>query len=288
MSTKAPVAVIMIALNEAAHMEGVLGNVVAWAQEVFLVDSYSTDATVDIALKYGVHVVQRKFTGFGDQWNFAMKALPIQAPWTMKLDPDERLTDQLKRSIEDALHQDDADGLRVQRRLWFMGRSMPVRQSLLRVWRTGTCRFSDVLVNEQPLVDGRIRLIEGDLEHYDSPDLHHWYEKQNRYTTAEAVSSYQGATVSAQPCFFGTQIERRMWFKRNFFHLPFFFLCLYLYNYFLLGAWRAGAVGHIWARLRVEVYRAWAYKLREMQITGREIELPPARTGTPDPRVAQY
>lgn len=285
---KIPLAVVMIALNEAAHMEGVLGNVVPWAQEIFLVDSYSTDTTVDIALKHGVHVVQRKFTGFGDQWNFAMQALPIRSPWTMKLDPDERLTDELKHAIEDAIRQDDADGLSVRRRLWFMGRPMPVRQDLLRVWRTGTCRFSDVLVNEQPSIDGEIRLVAGELEHYDSPDLHHWYEKQNRYTTAEALSSYRGATMSAEPRLFGTQIERRMWFKQNFFRLPFFFLVLYLYNYFVLGAWKAGIVGHIWARLRVEVYRAWAYKLREMQITGHEVVLPPPRTGTPDPRVPQY
>ena len=82
----------MIARNEAHNMEAVLDNIAGWAKEVFLVDSYSTDATVDIAVKHGVYVVQRRFRGFGDQWNFALSALPISAPWTMKLDPDERLT----------------------------------------------------------------------------------------------------------------------------------------------------------------------------------------------------
>lgn len=284
----APVAVVMISLNEAAHMEAVLENIIPWAQEVFLVDSYSSDGTVDIALKHGVHVVQRRFKGFGDQWNFAVTALPIQSPWTMKLDPDERVTDKLKRSIEAAIRDNDADGLSVRRRLWFLGRPMPVRQELLRLWRTGTCRFSEVLVNEQPFVAGRIRRASGELEHYDSPDLHHWYEKQNRYTTAEAITSYRGSKLSAKPSLFGTPVERRMWFKRNFFRLPGFFTSLYLYNYFVLGAWRAGRAGHIWARLRVEVYRAWEYKLREMQMTGREAVLPPSHSGTPDPRVRQY
>ena len=189
-------------------MEGVLENVVPWAQEVFLVDSYSTDATVDIALKHGVYVVQRKFTGFGDQWNFAMQALPIRAPWTMKLDPDERLTNNLKRGICEAIREDDADGLSVRRRLWFMGRRMPVRQELLRVWRTGTCQFSDVLVNEQPLVNGRIRVVAAELEHYDSPNLHHWYEKQNRYTTTEALASFRRSSLSAEPRLLGTSLEQ--------------------------------------------------------------------------------
>src|SRR5437016_75857 len=84
----APVAVVMLALNEGHNMEAVCQNFAGWAQEVFLVDSYSQDDTVDIALRYGVEVVQRRFRGFGDQWNFAMRTLPITAPWTMKLDPD--------------------------------------------------------------------------------------------------------------------------------------------------------------------------------------------------------
>ena len=78
-------------------MEIVSDNITPWAQEVFLVDSFSSDDTVDIVLKYDVHVVQRRFRGFGNQWNFALEKLPITAPWAMKLDPDERLTNRLKR-----------------------------------------------------------------------------------------------------------------------------------------------------------------------------------------------
>ena len=95
----APVAVVMISLNEGHNLEAVLQNLAGWAQEVFLVDSYSQDDTVDIALRHGVQVVQRRFRGFGDQWNFALRELPITAPWTMKLDPDERLSDELKARI---------------------------------------------------------------------------------------------------------------------------------------------------------------------------------------------
>src|SRR5947207_2172765 len=151
-----PIAIVMIALNEAHNMPAVLDNVCGWAQELFLVDSYSTDETVGMALKNGVRVVQRRFRGFGDQWNFAVNALPITAPWTMKLDPDERLTPELKSAIRAAIERDDFDAMIVHRRLWFMGRSLPIRQKLVRLWRTGTCKFSDVLVNEHPLVNGRV------------------------------------------------------------------------------------------------------------------------------------
>lgn len=281
------VAVVMIALNEAHNLSAVFANLKGWAQEVFLVDSYSSDSTVDIALQHGVTVVQRPFCGFGDQWNFALNALPIQAPWTMKLDPDERLTPDLKVAIERAIENDAADALIVRRRLWFMGRPLPVRQDLVRLWRTGTCRFSDVLVNEHPIVEGRAILVHGDLEHHDSPNLHHWFDKQNRYTTSEAFSFYNQLKLSVEPRLFGTRLQQRMWLKRHFQKVPMRFLLLYAYNLLATGAWRAGKLGRIWARLRVEVHRAIELKILEMQTTGQVYAPPGNVLGKPHPRARQ-
>ncbi len=283
-----PLAVVMLALNEAHNMEAVLKNVSGWAQEIFLVDSYSTDATIDIALKYGVHVVQRAFRGFGNQWNFALSGLSISAPWTMKLDPDERLTPELKLAIQTAIESNDTDALIVKRRLWFMGYPLPIRQPLLRIWRTGTCRFSDVRVNEHPLVEGRVTLVSGDLEHRDSPNLHVWWDKQNQYTTVEAVEFLRKSKLAAEPRLFGNALQRRMWLKANFRKMPFRYVLLFLHAFFVLGAWRAGRVGFTWAHLRVEVHRMIEFKLNEMRILGREYEIPKGALGKPDPRVRQY
>jgi len=284
----APVAVVMISLNEAHNMEGVLQNLKDWAQEVFLVDSYSSDRTVDIALGYGVSVVQRRFRGFGDQWNFALRELPITAPWTMKLDPDERLSDSLKQEIASAILADDVDGLSVDRRLWFMNRSLPVRHHLVRLWRTGRCHFTDVQVNEYPRVEGTIRRVSGELVHLDSPDLEHWLNKQNTYTTALAVEAYNRDELAEKPRLFGTPLQRRMWLKKHFMWLPCRYIALFFYHYLVLGTWRAGWVGYAWSRLRADVYRLWEYKLREIRLTGRlPVKWPPG-PGQPDPRVRQY
>lgn len=284
----APIAVVMIALNEAHNMEAVLQNLKGWAQQIFLVDSYSTDGTVDIALEHGVHVVQRRFGGFGDQWNFALGELPITAPWTMKLDPDERLSDELKRQIGLAVDAGDAEGLSFDRRLWFMTRPLPVKHSLVRVWRTGSCRFTDVQVNEHPVVEGRIRHVAGDLEHHDSPDLEHWLDKQNKYTTAEAVTTYNRQKLADEPRLFGTALQRRMWIKKHYMKFPFRYVAMFLYHYLVLGAWRAGWVGYAWSRLRCDVYRLWEYKLREIRISGRLPLKRPSGPGAPDLRVPQY
>ncbi len=269
-------------------MEAVLCNLQGWAREVFLVDSYSQDATVDIALRHGVHVVQRRFRGFGDQWNFALRELPITAPWTMKLDPDERLTDGIKQEIQAAVGGQERNAFLMKIRLMFMGTPLPIRLKLLRMWRTGWASMSDVAVNEHFKVAGATGIFQHDIEHHDSPDLDHWLEKQNRYTTAEAIIAYQGASLADVPRLFGTALQRRMWLKKYFYRLPFRYFLLFLYHWLWQGTWRAGWVGCAWARLRTDVIRLIEYKRREMEITGR---LPVQRVygpGVPDSRVRQY
>lgn len=287
-SGAAPVAVVMISLNEGHNIESVLENLKGWAQEVFLVDSFSQDETVDVALRYGVHVVQRRFRDFGDQWNFALQKLPINAPWTLKLDPDERLTDEIKHGIIKATCDAKAGAFWISIRLMFMGSMLPIRLRLLRLWKTGRATMSKVAVNEHIKVECDIAEIKGDIEHQDSPNLDHWLEKQNRYTTAEAVIMFNRSALADTPRFFGGVLQRRMWLKKNFYKVPFRYLLLFFYHWLWQGAWRVGWPGYAWARLRTDVMRLKEYKAREMRLTGR---LPVKRVygpGKPDPRVPQF
>ena len=285
---KAPIAVVMISLNEGHNMEKVLQNISGWAQEIFLVDSFSTDDTIDIALKYGVHVIQHNFNGFGSQWNFALNNLPITCPWVMKLDPDEIITDNLKKSIEGLILNSNCDGINIERRLWFMGAMLPVTQIILRLWKTGSCKFTDVEVNEHPLVSGNIEFASGYLEHHDSPNLDHWIVKQNNYTTTEAINQFNKGNLAVPSKFFGSTLERRMWIKEVFWKVPGRYVLLFLYHYLILGAWKSGKIGWIWSRLRVDVYRYWGYKKIEMDITGKIIKKISAQKGEWDERVKLY
>ncbi len=285
----APVAVVMISLNEAHNLEAVLQNLQGWAQQVFLVDSFSADDTVDIALRHGVHVVQRRFRGFGDQWNFALRELPIMAPWTMKLDPDERLGPGLKQEIEQrVLRETSINGYLVPIRLYFMGQRLGHALRLTRLWRTGTARFSDVLANEHARIEGEEGILLEEIEHRDSPDLEHWMTKQNRYSTAEAIARYEGHVLADTPRLFGSPLQRRMWLKRNFWRLPGRYLLLFWYHLLVLGAWRAGRAGLIWARLRTEIFRLQDYKHYEITLQRRVPHRIPSHTGHPDSRVPQY
>lgn len=284
----APVTVVLITLNEAHNLRRALGHLQGWAAAVIVVDSYSCDATVDLCLEFGVRVVQRKFDGFGPHWNFAIDGTGVTTPWTMKLDPDELVTDALKQSIADAIARGDADGYTLTRQLYFMQQALPVTQDILRVWRSGKCRFSDVPVNEHPLVEGPVRHISGILEHHDSPNLHHWFNKQNQYTTAEANNQAESWKLAATPKLFGNSLQRVAWVKTNFWRIPCRYQLLFIYNYFVLGTYKAGRPGYIWARLRSFVYWQWELKFYEINRTGVQQFTLPSGTGQPDPRIQQF
>ncbi len=283
---KLPVSVIMLTLNEEVNLPGAIDSAKRWAGDIFIVDSCSTDRTVDIALENGVKIVQRPFTNFGDQWNFALDKLPITTEWTMKLDPDERCSPEL---VADLANQVTAPtrlvGYSVLRRLWFMGKPLRVYQPVLRVWKTGRCRFTDVLVNEHPIVDGPTGTLRGHLEHLDSPNLYHWWEKQNRYTTMEAISAVSGRRLAAEPRLFGSPLERRMLFKKYLHLVPLRYQLLWLNEVLVRGAWASGTTGLSWAHLRVEVMRMIELKTLEMRTTGVVPEMPRSPGAEYDPRV---
>jgi len=269
-----PIAVIMISRNESHNIIHIIENLRGFATEIFLVDSYSTDNTVELALNKGVRVFQRPFKDFGDQWNFAVSTLPVTQPWTMKLDPDERITDELKLQISTEIEADAFDAISFPRKLWFMGQELPVKQFVLRLWRTGICTFTNSKVNEHPIISGEEKQLTGVLEHHDSPNLHHWYEKQNRYSTAEACIAYTGIGHTAEPSFFGTSLERKSWLKAVYGHLPFRHILMNIYCLTFLGAWRGGKAGFIWSRMRADVYRMRELKRLEMEWQKKSYDVP--------------
>jgi hypothetical protein len=166
-----------------------------------------------------------------------------------------------------------------------MGRPLHVQADVVRIWKTGACRFSDVIVNEHPLIGGPVRRLSGLLEHHDSRDLHHWAEKQNRYSTMEAITMVRGDRLAVEPRLLGSPLQRRMALKRLFFRIPFRYQIQWVHEVLGRGAWRSGRPGLAWARLRVEVRRMRELKADEMRLTGRIPEVPRALHGGYDPRI---
>lgn len=263
---KLPLTVIMITLNEAHNLPDCIKQFNGWASEICILDSYSSDDTEKIAQEFGVRLIKRKFTYFGDQWNYALKVFKIKNKFTMKIDPDERFTEELKLNIEKSLKiNSKVSGFTITRVLYFLGKKLPIKQNILRIWKTGRVKFSDVLVNEHPIINGKTGHIGGELLHIDSPNLEHWYDKQNKYTSSEAKSKFLKNKLSFNPKLFGNSDQRRMWFKQNFSYIPLRFLILFLYYYIFKGLFKFGKEGFIWTHLRIQVMRMREFKYFEIK-----------------------
>lgn len=272
---KLSLTVLFITKNEEYHIGAAIDNVKDIAEAIYVVDSGSTDQTVAIAESKGAKVVYHKFEGFGAQWNFAL-SLPIKTDWTMKMDPDERLSDALKDELCIALQTTRADvGFSCDLVLWFMGHRLNgVKMEIFRIWRTGICRFTDISVNEHLTFVGRghWQKLRGTMEHLDSRNLTDWLAKQNMYTLREAEQRLDGERLPARPRLFGSRLERRMFLKWLFRRLPFRYLIENLYNLFWRGAWRSGVHGWRWVKCRELATRIQEYKYFEMRDAASRVE----------------
>src|SRR3954466_8359910 len=123
--TRAPVCAIVLTYNEERNLPDCLASLDGWVDQLFVVDSGSTDRTVAIAREAGAIVVEHAFEHYGAQRNWAIDHLPITAPWMLHVDADERITRELRASIAAALAnrgaKDELDGFLVSRRTMFMG-----------------------------------------------------------------------------------------------------------------------------------------------------------------------
>jgi glycosyltransferase involved in cell wall biosynthesis len=181
--------VVTLALNEERNIEACLESV-RWADEILVVDSGSTDRTVELARKHTPHVVTLPWLGYGATKNRALDL--VHGDWVLWLDADERVTPELEQEIRTVLSSGGRQhaAYAVARRAYFLGRW--IRHSgwypsrVTRLFRRSAGRFTEKNVHEELVVDGSVGLLQGDLLHFTDPDLHHYFVKFNRYTSLAA------------------------------------------------------------------------------------------------------
>ena len=276
----------MITYNEEHYIYNAIRQHLKYVSEVIILDSYSSDKTVELAVEAGASVFQRNFKGFGDQWDYAVKNLPVKSEWVMKMDPDESVEKRFWEILGKNLNQ-NCNGFTVVRRLWFMKKPLKVRHRLLRVWRQGNCRFENVSVNEHPMVADPIHHLPIEIQHHDSPNLHHWILKQNMYSTLEARARIRSEKFSFQPKFFGSSLERRMFLKAIYKYIPFRHEFYFLHCLILLGGVWSGRPGIIWAKLRKSLFQLRELKLKEMKNYGDNYPKNEKIVGAPSPLATQ-
>jgi glycosyltransferase involved in cell wall biosynthesis len=229
--------IAFITLNEEKNLPGAFNNIKEIADQIVVVDSFSTDNTIQICRDFNVDILQNKFEGFGAQWNYVLNSGVCKNDLVMKMDPDERIDDELKKEILTLKEKKSIQfsGFFIKRRLLFNQLLTPVSDKILRIWKNGSCKFSDVIVNEHPIVKGKLSVLNGELLHLDSYSLSAWVNKQNNYSQMEAKMLSLNHELSYKPNLLGNSNERRMFLKKYFdkipLSIPLFALFLYVQNF---------------------------------------------------------
>ncbi|MFZ2162813.1 MAG: glycosyltransferase family 2 protein [Sideroxyarcus sp.] len=191
--------VILISKNEAANIRDCLQSV-AWADEIIVVDSGSTDETCSIAREMGASVhVHADWPGFGPQKNRALGY--ASKDWIFSIDADERVTPELRAEIEQAMQTGRADGYYCPRLSQFCGQFVHhsgwYPDYVLRLFKQGAGRFSESLVHESVLLTGRAEKLKTPLLHYSYLTAGDVERKVEQYSTAAAQQMFQSGKRSS-------------------------------------------------------------------------------------------
>ena len=232
--------VIILTYNEEANLPICLASLEALNAEVFIVDSGSTDKTVEIALNQGCHVIEHPWENYAKQLNWGLENLSIKTPWVMRLDADERLTPELCQELKQTLSStpDNITGYQVKRRVFFMGRW--IRHGgyyptwLLRIWRNGlgTCeqRWMD---EHMVLAEGEVANLNHDIIDENNKGLNFWIDKHNRYANREVkdmlISSLANKKIVCLEQNQVSQASQRRWVKKNLYAQSPMFLRAFVY-----------------------------------------------------------
>lgn len=273
-----PLTVVVLTYNEELNLPYCLASTAGWVHETFVVDSGSTDHTVEVAERYGASVFTHPFARHAQQWNWALQNLPLSTPWILGLDADQCVTPELRHEIQQLLADPDTvnggpSGYFIKRRHIFRGQWIRYGgyypKYLLKLFR---CR--DVWVDERDLVDHHFR-VRGDvakLQHdlvennRNETDISVWVEKHCRYAGRQAQEEMNKARRHVQmditQALLGSPDDRVLWRKILWGRLPLYVrpILYFLYRYigrlgFLDG--KAGFIFHFlqafWYRLLVDI-----------------------------------
>jgi glycosyltransferase involved in cell wall biosynthesis len=194
MNTEVNIAIIILTYNESVHLPRALEHIRGFARQIFVIDSFSSDNTVELAKAAGATVLQHPFQNQARQFNWALDHAPISAEWVMRLDADEIIESDLAEEIVTKLPAlpPEVTGINLNRKTIFQGKFIrhggrfPL--TLLRIWRRGKGRIEDRWMDEHIyLTEGRVVTFEGGFADHNLNDLTSFTAKHNGYASREAL-----------------------------------------------------------------------------------------------------
>ena len=267
---KSGISVIILTLNEEKHIKRCIESLLPITKNIFIIDSFSTDATVEISETLGAKVYQNPWPGnHAKQFQWGLDNCPIETEWVMKMDADEFILPELAEEVNSKLAniEKESSGIYIKRRVNFMGRWIK-RGGYYPTWLLRIWRYKDGVM-EQRWMDEHIKLTSGNTIQFENDivddnenDLTWWTTKHNNYSTKEVVDilntiycfkSYD----EVEPNLFGTQEQRKRKLKHIYARMPLFLrpFIYFIWRYFIKLGFLDGKQGLIWHFLQGFWYR---------------------------------
>jgi glycosyltransferase involved in cell wall biosynthesis len=295
-TSKIPVSVLIPAKNEEANLSACLESL-SRADEIFVVDSQSSDRSAKIAEDYGANVVQFHFNGrWPKKKNWGLENLSFRHEWVLIVDCDERIPPELWDEIAVAIENPGYDGYYLNRKVFFLGTWIRHGGRYpdwnLRLFKHKKGRYEnlhtedipntgDNEVHEHVILDGTAGYLKTDMLHIDFRDIYHWLERHNRYSNWEArvylnllTTTDDSDTIGAN--LFGNSVQRKRFLKTLWVRLPFKPILRFILFYFIQLGFLDGKAGYIYARLLSQYEYQIGVKLYELQKFGGQLNIPQA------------
>jgi len=256
-------AVVLLSFNSEATLGATITSARQVAAEIFVVDSYSSDGTVELARSFGATVVQHAFEHYGAQRNWAIDNLPIAMPWQLHLDADEQMDSELAAAILALPQEPENAGYFLPRYIRFLGRLMrhggmsPTWH--LRLFRSGVGRCEDRQYDQHFLLkDGTTGKLRGAVIDDVRMPLTEWIARHNRWADLEVAEFNAEESVGRiQPDRHGNPAQRKRFLRQKYNRLPLFIrpFALFAYRYFFRLGFLDGVEGLIFWVLQTFWFR---------------------------------
>jgi glycosyltransferase involved in cell wall biosynthesis len=263
------ISVIILTFNEEKHIARCIKSLSTFTDKVFIVDSGSTDKTVEIAESLGAKVAVNQWINYATQFNFGIEHNPFKTKWLMRMDSDEYVLPELSDEINQKLPSitEETSGMYIKRRVIFFekwikhGAFYPMW--LMRIWRNGHGICEESWMDEHiKLFQGNVIHLEKDLVDHNLNNITWWTQKHNLYTIREVIDilnmKYNFRDfVAVEPKLLGTQEERKRYLKVKYASVPLFTrpIFYFIYRYFIRLGFIDGKQGLMWHFLQGFWYR---------------------------------
>lgn len=270
-SMKLDLTTIILTYNEELHIRRCLDRISPVVKDVFVIDCYSTDCTLEIAKEYpNVSILQNKWVNYATQFNWALRNAPIQTKWVLRLDADEYLSPELIAELQEKLPSLDEryTGIVIPLQRVFLGKNInhgiAKGIKMLRIFQYGKAQSEVRQMDEHiELTEGESIEFKGSFSDDNLNDLTWWTQKHLGYAKREAVDlldieyNLTGSSAHTEDSKIDEQALAKRRKKQSYAQKPLFWrsFAYFLYRYILKGGFLDGKEGFLW-----DFFQGWWYR----------------------------